>query len=156
MNTRASNQHQHRSATTALRILSCPSLSFQLQVSPAQCQPRGCAGGRGHVHLGLYRAHLCLYSFRLHAQCQLTRMCWWSLICTVRILSCPSLSFQLQVSPAQCQLTRVCRWPWGRYHGGRRLSSEDSFHSPTTIPSSALDKPRIMKVTIFGERRGEV
>ena len=34
---------------------------------------------------------------------------------------------------------------WGRYHGGRRPSSDDSFHSPTVIPSSALDKPSVMK-----------
>ena len=33
----------------------------------------------------------------------------------------------------------------GRYHGGRRPSSEDSFHSPTVIPPSALDKPSNMK-----------
>ena len=32
----------------------------------------------------------------------------------------------------------------GWYHGGRRLSSDDSFHSPTVIPPSALDKPSIM------------
>ena len=34
---------------------------------------------------------------------------------------------------------------WGRYHGGRRPSSDDSFHSPTVIPPSTLDKPSIMK-----------
>ena len=33
----------------------------------------------------------------------------------------------------------------GRYHGGRRPSSDDSFHSPAVIPPSALDKPSIMK-----------
>ena len=33
----------------------------------------------------------------------------------------------------------------GRYHGGRRPSSDDSFHSPTVIPPSTLDKPSIMK-----------
>ena len=33
----------------------------------------------------------------------------------------------------------------GRYHGDRRPSSDDSFHSPTVIPPSALDKPIIMK-----------
>ena len=32
-----------------------------------------------------------------------------------------------------------------RYHGGRPPSSDDSFDSPTVIPPSALDKPRIMK-----------
>ena len=37
------------------------------------------------------------------------------------------------------------QWPRGRYHGGRRPSSDDSFHSPTVIPLSALDKPSIMK-----------
>ena len=34
---------------------------------------------------------------------------------------------------------------WGRYHGGRRPSSDDSFHSLTVIPPSALDKPSITK-----------
>ena len=34
---------------------------------------------------------------------------------------------------------------WGRYHGGRRPSSDDSFHSATVFPPSALDKPSIMK-----------
>ena len=33
----------------------------------------------------------------------------------------------------------------GRYHGGRRPSSDESFHSPIVIPPSALDKPSIMK-----------
>ena len=33
----------------------------------------------------------------------------------------------------------------GRYHGGRRPSSDDSFHSPAIIPPSALNKPSIMK-----------
>ena len=34
---------------------------------------------------------------------------------------------------------------WGRYHGGRRPSNDDSLHSPTVIPPLALDKPSIMK-----------
>ena len=34
---------------------------------------------------------------------------------------------------------------WGRCHGGWRPSSDHSFHSPTVIPPSALDKPSIMK-----------
>ena len=33
----------------------------------------------------------------------------------------------------------------GRYHGGRRPSTDDSFHSLTVIPPSALDKPSIMR-----------
>ena len=33
----------------------------------------------------------------------------------------------------------------GWYHGGPRPSSDNSFHGPTVIPPSALDKPRIMK-----------
>ena len=33
----------------------------------------------------------------------------------------------------------------GRYHRGRRPSSDDSLHSPTVISPSALDKPSIMK-----------
>ena len=32
----------------------------------------------------------------------------------------------------------------GPYHGGRRPSSDDSLHSPTVIPPSALDKPSIV------------
>ena len=34
---------------------------------------------------------------------------------------------------------------WGRYNGGRRPLSDNSFHSPTVIPPTALDKPSIMK-----------
>ena len=37
------------------------------------------------------------------------------------------------------------REPWHRYHGGRRLPSNSSFHSPTVIPPLALDTPSIMK-----------
>ena len=33
----------------------------------------------------------------------------------------------------------------GQYHGGRRPSSDDSFHSPVVIPLPTLDKPSIMK-----------
>ena len=42
------------------------------------------------------------------------------------------------------KVTRVEEYPnpWGRYHGGRRPSSDDSLHSPTVIPPSALDKPQ--------------
>ena len=47
----------------------------------------------------------------------------------------------LPPSPGQSQGTVN----WGRYHGGLRPSSDDSFHSPTVIPPSALDKPSIMK-----------
>ena len=40
----------------------------------------------------------------------------------------------------------VCRFPFvARYHGGRRPPSDDSLHSPTVIPPSALDKSSIMK-----------
>ena len=43
-------------------------------------------------------------------------------------------------------LAGICRTHIrSRYHGGRRPSSDDSFHSPTGIPPSALDKPSIMK-----------
>ena len=34
---------------------------------------------------------------------------------------------------------------WGRYRGGRQPPSDDSFHSPTVTPPSALDKPSIVK-----------
>ena len=34
---------------------------------------------------------------------------------------------------------------WGLYHGGRPPSRDDSFHSATAIPPSALDKPSIVK-----------
>ena len=34
---------------------------------------------------------------------------------------------------------------WGRYDGGWWPSSDDSFHSPTVIPQSALNKLSIMK-----------
>ena len=34
---------------------------------------------------------------------------------------------------------------FGRYHGGRRPSSDDSLQSLAAIPPSTLDKPSIMK-----------
>ena len=34
---------------------------------------------------------------------------------------------------------------WAQCHVGRRPSSDDSLHSPTVIPLSALGKPSIMK-----------
>ena len=45
----------------------------------------------------------------------------------------------------QTKHTKQIQQTWGRYHGGRRPSSDDSLHSPTVIPPSALDKPSIMK-----------
>ena len=40
----------------------------------------------------------------------------------------------------------LCRYGFrGRYHGGRRPSSDNSFHSPTVIALSALGKPSIME-----------
>ena len=74
------------------------------------------------------------------------RWCLW--LC----LPCTRRSSQ----PPTCQCDRLGRWVvkrqrelaacvfdcWGRYHGGRRPSSDDS---PTVIPPSALDKPSIMK-----------
>ena len=46
----------------------------------------------------------------------------------------------------ECQcLSHWHHWTWGRHRGFRRPSSDDSVHSPTVIPPSALDKPSIMK-----------
>ena len=47
----------------------------------------------------------------------------------------------LSSSPASVTVTDTS----GRYHGGRRPSNDDSFHGPTVIPPSALDKLSIMK-----------
>ena len=58
------------------------------------------------------------------------------------------LSDARQVSPASLNiviLVDILPGTWGRYHGGRRPSSDDSFHSPTVIPPSALDRPSILK-----------
>ena len=52
-------------------------------------------------------------------------------------------------APARCcpvsQPGLAALGPRSRYHEGRRPSNDDSFHSPTVIPQSALDKPSIMK-----------
>ena len=40
--------------------------------------------------------------------------------------------------------------------GIMEADDRQSDDSPSVIPPSALDKPRVMKVTIVGERRGEV
>ena len=65
----------------------------------------------------------------------------------------PQWMDKAQVKGERWTLERQSR---GRYHGGRRPSSDDSLHSPTVIPPSALDKPVSRNVTIVGERRGEV
>ena len=49
------------------------------------------------------------------------------------------------VRPPESQPVISRSLTWGRYHGGRRPSSDDSLHSPTVIPPSALDKPSITK-----------
>ena len=58
-----------------------------------------------------------------------------------------TLTVHRPCSPVQRVKARtVClKITWGRYHGGRRPSSDDSFHSPTVILPPALDKPNIMK-----------
>ena len=59
----------------------------------------------------------------------------------------------LDTQHAQASVNR----PRGRYHGGLRPSSDDSLHSPTVIPPSALATNRESRsVTIVGERRSEV
>ena len=63
-------------------------------------------------------------------------------------LSTPSGPWQQCTNNKDCPHTQspvLTRLTWGCYHGGRRPSSDDSFHSPTAIPPSALDKPSIMK-----------
>ena len=47
----------------------------------------------------------------------------------------------------QEDLDNPSKWAsnWSWYHGGQRPSSDDSFHSPTVISPSALDKPSIAK-----------
>ena len=57
------------------------------------------------------------------------------------------MQIKLAISPRK---TRPIDWSdvtgWdSRNHGGQRPSSDDSLHSPTVIPPSALDKPSIIK-----------
>ena len=63
--------------------------------------------------------------------CQDNRTCCHTLVEAAGIICRPTQS--------QYSHTRA------RYHGGRRPSSDDNFHSPTVIPPSALDKSSIMK-----------
>ena len=58
----------------------------------------------------------------------------------------PTTSSEWRVGlPLSCGRWGAWQGIWGRCHGGRRPSRDDSFHSPTVIPPSALDKPSIMK-----------
>ena len=45
------------------------------------------------------------------------------------------------------------RRPRGRYHGGRRPSSDESFHSPTVIPPSALEHHKALPSSTNDEVR---
>ena len=59
----------------------------------------------------------------------------------------PPLFLRSHTSDLSCSvLVATLLDSWGRYHGGRRPSSDDSFHSSTVIPPSALGKPSIMKL----------
>ena len=60
--------------------------------------------------------------------------------CTHRARTAWLTSYKEEFSHAA--LCAACR---GWYQGGRRPSSDDSFHSPTVIPPLALDKSSIMK-----------
>ena len=60
--------------------------------------------------------------------------------CTRRARTAWRTSYKEEFSHAA--LCAACR---GWYHGGRRPSSDDNFHSPTVIPPLALDKSSIMK-----------
>ena len=53
--------------------------------------------------------------------------------------------FLLPVFLAHHGFYREISRTWGRYHGGRRPSSDASLRSPTVIPPPALEKPSIMK-----------
>ena len=70
---------------------------------------------------------------------QVTCLC--SVSHTLKSLSLLLFDYYRRGSDAHCTLLQAR----GQYHGGRRPSSDDSFHSPTVIPPSALDKPSIMK-----------
>ena len=54
----------------------------------------------------------------------------------------PTACWWLSHPVAITAVSAAARWnsPGGRYHGGRRPSNDDSFHSPTVIPLSALDR----------------
>ena len=58
---------------------------------------------------------------------------------------CRSRGERLTTRPTRRYHRHTWLSSWGRYHGGRRLSGDDSLHSPTVMPPSALHKPSIMK-----------
>ena len=68
-------------------------------------------------------------------------------VATVLVFPRHTVSLNVTVFLRHYLLTTVTckRATRGRYHGGRRPSSDDSLHSPAVIPPSALDKPSIMK-----------
>ena len=61
-----------------------------------------------------------------------------TIVCAATLRNCRS-NLLSHPQYTDTELTR------GWYHRGRRLSNVDSFHSPTVIPPSALDKLSIMK-----------
>ena len=76
---------------------------------------------------------------------------FWLVYLDVVVARCPPWlqdiheSLPSGITPVTFSLVASLPEAWGQYHGGRRPSSDDSFHSPTIIPPSALDKPSIMK-----------
>ena len=108
---------------------------------------------------------LCLFSEMLHTSAiqlhhqhhQLSRFIpvWTSISCLEKYISiCLAFAgiFIWKVSHSNPTSTTLkvyslplARKRRGRYHGGRRLSSDNSLHSPTVIPPSALDKQSIIQ-----------
>ena len=83
-----------------------------------------------HSHMDKF--HNCSYTFTEFSQCSLYQLY------VHNICGCIPLNAECMLQHLMLQLI------WGRCHGGLRPSSDDSFHSPTVIPPSTLDKPSIM------------
>ena len=77
----------------------------------------------------------------------LPALCIHYLVCTGMRISSACYGIELGITlfhDGSAPLPKTPRaFIWGRCHGGRRPSSDDSFHSPTIIPPSALEKPTI-------------
>ena len=94
---------------------------------------------------------LCQY-IQIHSLCFLLKGLCVSHIFNIMANTCQLVCFEITLCPSH-NLYHIKSTPftWGRYHGGRRPSSEDNFHSHSSIdtrqtvyhealPSSANDE----------------
>ena len=116
---------------SVLLLVGCESF---LSFSPYCLYGSFCSSSSGMWVFSVFFPLLSLWIFVFLIHMSIVRICVMMYPCVIHMNLCHNTYLSGTSSrPGGKALTR------GRYHGGRRPSSDDSFHSPTSIPPSSLD-----------------